>query len=101
LPVNVAGANGAAGDAIALLNDMAGLSTPDVKLRDRLVIQIQAAMSDFGANTASGYDSCIGKLIGVVDQLDGLAGANTAPVRTALDHVIREAQWRWSLAVAR
>lgn len=98
--LTVVGAAQNASTARAALQALAPLSTPDRHLRDRLVADVDRAMLAMRANTADGYDTTIAQLIGVIDRLDGLAGVNTRPVRDSLNKIVREAQWRWSLATS-
>lgn len=100
LQLNVVGAAQTATEVVAALNAYAGLGNQDGKLRDKMVAEVRAAMLDFKLNTAAGYDAAIGQLIGVVDQLGGLAGADTRPAHDGLNRIVREAQWRWSLVAA-
>lgn len=71
-------------------------STPDRKVRDRTLAELDAAMVAFNRNTAAGYASSIQGLLQVTDMLAGLAPVDTSAARLGVDRILHEAQWRWS-----
>jgi hypothetical protein len=72
--------------------------TADRKTRDRALAQLDASMVEFNRNTAAGYATSIQGLLQVSDMLASLAPIDTNAVRVGVDRILREAQWRWSIA---
>lgn len=96
LAFHVTTAQQSASAAIANLNGLQLGAAKDQKLRDSLVAQLQAAMTEMNKSTAAGEEAAIGALIGIIGQLSSLP-VNTGAVHDSLDRILKEAQWRWSL----
>jgi hypothetical protein len=100
LPITVTASAQTSADAIAALQAFNLTTNQDSKLRDSLVSQLQAAMAAFQLNTQAGYETAIDNLIQVADQLSGLTSVDTRAVHDDIDRLLKEAQWRWSMAPA-
>jgi hypothetical protein len=76
------------------LNALVLANKQDQKARDSAVALVQAAQSDMAQQTASGYDAAVVALAQAAGLAGGLPGDTTA-IRSRLDDLMHEAQWRW------
>lgn len=95
LPITVIAAAQSSVDAINALQAFPLTQSKDKKLRDALVAKLQDAMIHFNTNTVTGYQTAITGLLDVTGSLSKLTTIDTTAVRLDIDHILREAQWRW------
>jgi hypothetical protein len=57
--------------------------------------QLHSAMRHVNLNTAAGYETAIGELVGAIGHLMSLP-ADTQAIRLGLGRLLQEAEWRWA-----
>lgn len=72
-------------------------SKKDIKLRQDLLSDLQNVMTAFNKNTSQGYETAIHEIIEMIEDMASSTAVNTPAIRLALDAILKEAQWRWSL----
>jgi len=97
-PIMVTSAAATAVKASAALQAVTGKDQSRAK---DAIANLNQAMSDFNLNTYSGYGKAIDELVEIAGSLSKFSIANTAPINAihaAIDQILQEAQWRWSMA---
>lgn len=84
-------------DVQAKLSALVLTSRKDIKLRQDLLSDLQTVMTAFNKNTSQGYETAIHEIIEMIEDMASSTAVNTPAIRLALDAILKEAQWRWSL----
>lgn len=84
-------------DAQAKLLALVLTSKKDIKLRQDLLSDLQNVMTAFNKNTSQGYETAIHEIIEMIEDMASSTAVNMPTIRLALDAILKEAQWRWSL----
>lgn len=84
-------------DFQAKLSALVLTSRKDIKLRQDLLSDLQTVMTAFNKNTSQGYETAIHEIIEMIEDMASSAVVNKPEIRLALDAILKEAQWRWSL----
>jgi sugar lactone lactonase YvrE len=84
-------------DVKAKLTALVLKSKKDIKLRQDLLSDLQTVMTAFNKNTSQGYETAIHEIIEMIEDMASSTAVNMPAIRLALDAILKEAQWRWSL----